>query len=74
MRAVPVDRDVANLVDDEEFRLAVELQSLLDPVLGVGLGQRGDKRHGLSEVGPGAFGHGLDAQGHREMVSTVKQY
>ena len=67
MRAVPVDRDVADLVDDQELGLAVELQPLLDPVLGVGLGQRGDERHGLGEVGPVAFGDRLDAQGDRQM-------
>ena len=67
MRTVPVDRDVADLVDDQELGLAVELQPLLDPVLGVGLGERRDERHGLSEVGSEAFGHGLDAQGHGQM-------
>jgi hypothetical protein len=47
MSAVPVDGDVADLVDDQEFGLAVELQPLLDPVLGVGLRKGRDQRHGL---------------------------
>ena len=67
MRAVAIDRDVPDLVDDEELGLAIELQSLLDAVLGVGLRERRDQRHGLGKVGPIAFGYGLDAQGDREM-------
>ena len=67
MRAVTVDRDVADLVDDEELGLAVKLQTLLDPVLGIGLGQGRDKRHGLGKVGPVAFGDRLDAQGHGQV-------
>jgi len=59
-----VDGDVADLIDNQELGLAVELKALLDPVLGISFRQRGDKRHGLSEVGPVAFGDGLDAQGH----------
>ena len=61
--AVAVDRNIADLVDDEEFRLAVELQSLFDAILGVSLGQAGDKRQGLGEVGSIAFSDCLDAQG-----------
>lgn len=67
MRAVTVDRDVADLVDDEELGLAVELQSLLDPVLGIGLGKGGDQRHGLGKVCPVALGDRLDAQGHGQV-------
>jgi hypothetical protein len=64
MRAVTVDGDVADLVDNQKLGLAVELQPLLDPVLRVRLGQGGDKRHGLGEVRPVTFCDGLDAQGH----------
>jgi len=48
VRNVPVDRDVADFVDDQELGLGVKLQPLFDPVLGVGLGQRG-----RSEAWPG---------------------
>jgi len=41
----------------------VELQPLLNPILGIGLGEGGDERQGLGEVGPIAFGHGFNAQG-----------
>jgi len=47
MGAMPVDGDVADLVDDQELGLAVKLEPLLDAVLGIGPGQRGDQRHGL---------------------------
>ena len=67
MGPVPVDGDVADLVDDQELGLAVELQPLLDPVLGVGLRERSDERHGLGEVGPVAFRDRLDAQSDRKM-------
>lgn len=67
MRAVPVNRDIADLVDDQEFRLAVEPQPLLDPVLGVRLGQRRDQGHGLGEVGPVALGDRFNAQGDRQV-------
>jgi len=67
MRTVAVDRDVADIVDDQELGLIVELQPLFDAVFGLGLGERGDERNGLGEVGPMAFGHSLDAQGHRQM-------
>jgi len=39
MRAVAIYRDVTDLVDGEKLGLAVELQPLLDPALGVGLGE-----------------------------------
>ena len=32
--ALPVDRDVANLIDDEELRLREDLQPLVEPALG----------------------------------------
>lgn len=67
VRSVPVDRDVADLVDNQEFGLAIELQSLLDAVLGVGLGQRRDERHSLNEVGSVAFSDSLYAQGHGQV-------
>lgn len=67
MGSVPVDRDVADLVDDQELWLAIELQSFLDLVLAVGLRERSDERHGLGEVGPIAFGHRLDAESDRQM-------
>ena len=60
-------RDLADLVDDQELGLAVKLQPLLDPVFGIGLGQRGDERQGLSEDGPIAFAHRLDPQRDRLM-------
>ena len=65
--SVPVDRDITDLVYYQQLRLAIELQPLLDPVLRVGLGQGSDERHGLGEVGPVAFGDGLDAQGHGQV-------
>jgi len=64
---VAIDRDIADLVDDQELGLAVKLQPLLDPVLGIGFCQGGDERHGLGEVGPVTFGDGLDAQSDRQM-------
>ena len=67
MGAVTVDGDVADLVDDQELGLAVKLEPLLDAVLGIGLGQRGDQRHGLGEAGPIALGDGLDPQGHGQV-------
>jgi hypothetical protein len=67
MRAVAIDRDVADLVDDQELGLAVELQPLFDFVFGIGLRQGRDQRHGLGEVGPVALGYGLDAERHRQM-------
>ena len=65
--AVSVNRNVADLIDDEELGLAVELQTLLDPVLGIGLGQGRDQRHGLGEVRPVALCDRLDAQGHGQV-------
>ena len=67
MRAVAIDRDVADLVDNQEFWLAVKLQPLLDPVFGISLGQRSDQGHGLGEVSPVAFRDGFHAQGHGQM-------
>ena len=37
--AVSVDCDVANLIDDQEFDLAVNLEPLLDLVLAIGWGR-----------------------------------
>ena len=37
--AVSVDWDVANLIDDQEFDLAVNLEPLLDLVLAIGWGR-----------------------------------
>jgi len=67
MSPVTVNGDVADLVDDQELGLAEELEPLLDAVLGIGPGQRGNERHGLGEAGPVALGDGLDAQGHGQM-------
>jgi len=63
MGAVAVDGDVADLVDDQELGLAVELEPLLDAVLGIGPSQGSNERHGLGEAGPVALGDGLDPQG-----------
>ena len=41
---MPVDRDVTDLVDDQQFGLAVQLESFFNPILDVGPGQRGDQR------------------------------
>jgi len=53
---VAVDGDVADLVDNQQFCLAVELEPFLDAVLGIGPGQGGNERHGLGEAGPVTFG------------------
>jgi len=52
MSAMTIDRDIADLVDNQKLRLAVELQPLLDPILGIGLCQGRDQRHGLVKYVP----------------------
>ena len=52
MGTVTVDGDVADLVDDQQFGLTVELEPFFNTVLSIGLGQPGNERHGLSEAGP----------------------
>lgn len=44
VRPMPVDRDVTDLVDDQQFGLAVQLESFFKSILDVGPGQRGDQR------------------------------
>jgi len=39
MRSMPVDRNIAYLIDDEKLRLAIELQPFLDAVFGIGFCQ-----------------------------------
>ena len=63
MGTVTVDGDVADLVDDQQFGLTVELEPFFNTVLSIGLGQRGNQRHGLGEAGPVTLGDGLDPQG-----------
>src|SRR5947208_588512 len=41
--AVAVDRDVADLVDDQQRRLGEELQTLVEPILAERLAERGDQ-------------------------------
>lgn len=64
MCPVPIDWDVVDLIDDQELRLAVELDPLLDPVFGIGLGYRSDQGHRPGEVGPVALSDNFHAQGH----------
>ena len=44
VRPMSVDRDVTDLVDDQQLGLAVQFESFLEPILDVGPGQRGDQR------------------------------
>ena len=74
VRPVPIYGDVTNLVDDQELRLTVELQPLLDPVLRIGLGKRSDERHGLGEVGPIAFATGFLGEGAGQCCAFVIFY
>jgi hypothetical protein len=65
--ALPVDRDLADLVDDEPFGDAVDFELFLQPVFGICLGQGREQGGGRGEGGAIALLNGPQAQGHREV-------
>jgi len=67
MGSVAIDRNVADLIDDQEFGLTVEFQPLFNAVFRIGLGQGGNQGHGLGKVGAIAFGDRFDSESHRQV-------
>jgi hypothetical protein len=56
--ALPVDQDIANLLDEEELRQAVSLEFFLQPVFGMRFGEGGEQRGGRGEGGAVALLNG----------------
>jgi len=67
MRPVPVNGDIANLVDYEELGLAVELELLFNPVFRIGLCEGGNQWHCLHEIRPISLSGGLDSKRDGQM-------
>ena len=65
--ALAIDRDVADLVDDQDLRLGEELELLVEAVLGERLAEGGDEPGRGGEQRPVAQLAGLEAEGDREM-------
>jgi len=64
MSTVAVNRNVADLINNKEFGLAIELQPLFNAIFSVGSGEVGNKREGLGKVSAIAFGDGFYSQGN----------
>ena len=62
-----VDRQVADLVDDQQPRHGVELEPLLEPPLGVRLGERGDQVGRRGEEHAVAGLDGLEPEADRQV-------
>src|SRR5581483_2702814 len=63
MRSVRLQRQVAKLVDDQQLRLREAEQLLVEPLLGVCLGEACDERHGGGELHRVAGQDRLPAEG-----------
>jgi hypothetical protein len=46
VRPMLVNRDVADIVDDQQLGQTILLESLLEPILGLRFRERGDQAHG----------------------------
>ena len=64
---MPIHRDVAQFVHNQEPRLAVKLQLLFQPVLRVGLRQGPDQSRGRLEQDPVPLLDRLHPQGHGQV-------
>ena len=49
--ALAVDRQIANLIDDQQLWLSEQLQAFLQPAFGQGPAQGGDERSGTGRTG-----------------------
>src|SRR5262249_9160737 len=65
--ALPIDGQIADLVDDEQAGHRVELEFVVEPPLPEGPGQRTDERGGRGEQHAVAVFDGLEAEPDREM-------
>jgi len=59
---LPVDRDAADLTDDEQLRLRQDLQPVVEPALGQRLAERRDEARGGGKRDADAVRAGLEAQ------------
>src|SRR5262249_61947091 len=64
--AVAVDRDVADLVDDEQLRLREEFEPLLEPILAEGLAERGQESRGGGGESPDGLRAGVEGESDGE--------
>ena len=62
--SLPIDGQVADLIDDQQPRRCLELELVVELALGHGLGQRSDQVRGRGKQHPVAGLDGLQAQGH----------
>ena len=65
--AEPIDRQVTDLVDDQQTRCGVDLELLVEPAFGVGLGERSDEVGRGGKQDPVAGLDGLQSQGHGQV-------
>src|SRR6188472_1111264 len=66
--AVGDDRQVADLVDDQQGGAAEEADLVAQPALALGLGERGDEVSKRDEIDAAPGLDGLDAEGDRKMA------
>ena len=65
------DREVANLIDDEQGEAAIEADLLAQNSLTLGLSQRADQIGQVEEMHTAAGFDGLDAKGDREVTFSM---
>jgi hypothetical protein len=63
MGTMLIQRDVADLVDDQQFGQPIVLEALLQSILSLRFGQRGDQAHGCGEQRTIPLLDGFQAQG-----------
>ena len=58
---------IADLINNKEFGLTIELQPLFNAIFSVGSGEVSDKRQGLGKVSAITFSDSLYSQGHGQV-------
>ena len=67
VRPLPIDGQIPNLIHDEQARDRVELELLLQPILGEGLTKGGHHRSRRGEEDPVAVVDRLEPESHRQV-------